>query len=83
MALCQSIAAELEKMEEEDTRDVYQNQNNDWLKHMALIGGYKDPPGIKVRPMQGIDAIDYLVRWAASVMALLLASIGMRASLLP
>eukprot|EP00124_Ichthyophonus_hoferi_P004326 Ihof_evm2s462 gene=Ihof_evmTU2s462 len=35
------------------------NQSNFWLQHMGLPGD-QDPEGIMVRPMQGIDAVDFL-----------------------
>lgn len=54
-------AAELENIDGEDISDVLGSQNNDWLQHIALNEGYRDPPGIRVRPMEGLEAIDFLV----------------------
>ncbi|KNC81833.1 hypothetical protein SARC_05870 [Sphaeroforma arctica JP610] len=36
-------------------------QGNAWLRHMCLDHGVDDPPGIRVRPMEGIDAVDFLI----------------------
>eukprot|EP01134_Creolimax_fragrantissima_P004166 CFRG4166T1 len=35
-------------------------QRNTWLRHLCLDQGIDDPPGIQVRPMEGIDAVDFL-----------------------
>ena len=36
-------------------------QQRKWLKHLCpMEDGYSDPPGIKVRPCEGLGAIDYL-----------------------
>jgi hypothetical protein len=36
-----------------------------WIDHMTLAAdGVSDPPGIKVRPVEGLHAIDYLATWS-------------------
>jgi hypothetical protein len=38
---------------------------NEWIRHMLLgPGGWEDPPGVRVRPIEsnfGLDAVEYLV----------------------
>ncbi|PRP83124.1 hypothetical protein PROFUN_09803 [Planoprotostelium fungivorum] len=66
-----TLLDKLHKNHEEEKGDKHRENSDDpqdeqhavWVKHIALQqDGHSDPPGIKLRAPEGIDAIDYLSR---------------------
>lgn len=56
-----SFSKLLSSKKEEEDRPKNSASTNTWVQHMRLEeDGFSDPPGVRVRPAQGLHAIDYL-----------------------